>query len=264
MDEVSNILSNLINDNYNEKIFVVYKDGSISGGIYNVIDNHVDYDGDEFFNCLEQIELRYFDNIGVYIYRFKKKKLVDYKFIPVKSSNVYHGSDIGYVVIYNIYNLEPLNGNAKQLLKNNLQIDNIFNDENNNLDKTNLFYNGIEIKISREYSESKKHIYEDYKAIENVDMKEIIKDKFISWLKGEEFKDKDEDEIYNGLKITNIDYCYHLIIDKFSPTKETDYFGEFQFTFKSNSDYTKDMLAVSQMILLINNGKIVDVKGIDI
>lgn len=270
MDEIVNALINTLYDNYETKFFVAHiTDGSISGGSYNLINNYVDYDSDEFGDCLDATfelydDLNCFDNPGVYVYKFEHKNLVDYKYIPAEKSNVYHGNEVGYVALYNLYNLEPLEDKAKEKLKENLQIDNIFNQDNNDLDKTNLTYNGIEIKIPMDFIESQKHIQEDFNVIKNTDMEKLIKEQYLPWFKGDDFKDADDEQIYNGLKITAIDYFYHRIVEEYSPTHETDYFGEFQFTLLSSSDYTKDMLDAVSMNILINKGKIVEVSGYNI
>lgn len=143
--------------------------------------------------------------------------------------------------------------------KSKFEIKNIeFIDESHliNIPKTNLKYNNIEIIISSNSGESLKHIKEDYEVLIKEGLEKFIKNNFISWLKGDEFKDLDDDKIYEGLKLTNISYYYHRIIDKYSPTEKDDYFGEFAFDFESSNEYTERLLQTAEFSLLINNEKI--------
>lgn len=129
---------------------------------------------------------------------------------------------------------------------------------------SNIQYNGINIEINFHLDESKNHITEDYNVLEKEGIENIIKRDFIPWIKGETFKDRDNQKIYEGIKIYNITYSYHRIIDKYSPTGEENFFGEFEFAFESSNDYTKDMLESVAMQVYVLNGKIVKVSGYDI
>lgn len=145
------------------------------------------------------------------------------------------------------------------LNKRKFKINNIeFIDESHLIDipKTNLKYNNIEIIISSNPEASLKHIKEDYEVLIKEGIEKFIKDNFITWLKGENFKDLDNDKIYDGLKLTNVSYSYDFICDKYSPTNKDDYFGKFEFSFESGNEYTKKLLQASEFELLINNGKI--------
>lgn len=125
-----------------------------------------------------------------------------------------------------------------------------------NLPKTELKFNGIEIEIECNSEDSLKHINEDYEVLKKEGLEKFIRADFITWLKGDEFIDLDDDEIYKGLKLTEISYCYHFICDKYSPTNKGDNFGQFRFTFVSGNRYTKNLLEAADFVLLINNGKI--------
>ena len=122
--------------------------------------------------------------------------------------------------------------------------------------KTKLKYNNIEIIISSNSEESLKHVKEDYEVLMKEGIENFIKTNFITWLKGNDFKDLDDDKIYDGLKLTDVSYSYKFICDKYSPTKKDDYFGEFTFSFESDNKYTENLLQASEFSLLINNGKI--------
>ena len=141
-----------------------------------------------------------------------------------------------------------------------------FINESNLIDisKTNLKYNNIEIIINSNKEESLKHIKEDYEVLKNEGIEKLIKNSFIPWLKGEDYKELDDEKIYSGLKLTNISYHYHRIIDKYSPTKADDFFGEFEFNFESSNKYTENLLQTSAFVLLINNGKIYYGRNYDI
>ena len=151
--------------------------------------------------------------------------------------------------------------------KEKFEIKNIeFIDETNkiNIPKTNLKYNNIDILISANNEESLKHIEKDYKILSNEGIEKLIKNNFIPWLKGNEFKSLDYLKIYNGLKITAISYHYHQIIAKYSPTEKDDFFGEFEFDFESCNEYTKDLLKASAFVILINDDKIYFGRNYDI
>ena len=151
--------------------------------------------------------------------------------------------------------------------KKKFKIKNIeYIDETNKIDipKTNLKYNNIEILIGANKEESLKHIKKDYKILINEGIEKLIKRYFISWLKGDEFKNLDDEKIYNSLRITNISYNYHRIIDKYSPTKKDDFFGEFEFDFESSGEYTENLLQASALVLLVNNDKIYPGRNYDI
>ena len=141
-----------------------------------------------------------------------------------------------------------------------------FIDETEQFDipKTNLKYNDIDILIGANKNESLKHIEKDYEVLKNEGIEKLIKSRFIPWLKGDEFKNLDDDKIYNGLKLTNISYSYLKIIEKYSPTKKDDFFGEFELDFVSSNEYTENLLQASAFVILINNGKIYYGRNYDI
>lgn len=87
-------------------------------------------------------------------------------------------------------------------------------------------------------------------------IEKFIKSKFIIWLKGDNFKDLEDEKIYEGLRLTYVSYEYNFICDKYSPTNKDDYFGEFNFGFESGNEYTENLLQASEFRLLINNGKV--------
>ncbi len=130
--------------------------------------------------------------------------------------------------------------------------------------KTNLKYRDNEILISGNKEDSLKHIEEDYKVLENEGIEKLIKTNFISWLKGEDFKELDDEMIFNSLRITSISYHYHRIVEKYSPTGKDDFFGEFEFDFESSNGYTKDLLQASAFVLLINGDKVYQGTNFDI
>lgn len=151
--------------------------------------------------------------------------------------------------------------------KSEFKIRNIeFIDESHliNIPKTDLKYNGVEIVIGSNGEESLKHIKEDYEFLMQEGIEKYIKVNFITWLKGDEFKDLDDEKIYEGLKLTYISYGYNFICDKYSPTNKDDYFGEFTFAFESGNEYTENLLQASEFTLLINNGKIYYGRNYDI
>ena len=87
-------------------------------------------------------------------------------------------------------------------------------------------YNDLNIKISFNVEESKKHIVDDLNVINNEGIDKIISEKFIPWLKGEQFKDSDDEKIKAGLSLYEVQYHYNKICKEYSPTGKEDYFGQ--------------------------------------
>lgn len=125
-------------------------------------------------------------------------------------------------------------------------------------------YKDIDIVISFNKEESEAHIKSDYEVLNKVGIDNIIKEQFIPWLLGEQFKDKDVNKVFEGLKIYDISYQYGKIIADYSPTKEEEYFGQFEFSFESGSDYTNDIFEAVAMQVYVLNDSIVKVSGYDI
>lgn len=125
-----------------------------------------------------------------------------------------------------------------------------------NIPKSNIKYNNIEIMISSNVEESLKHVKENFNLLKKEGIENLIKTNFIPWLKGNEFKELEDEKIYFGLKLTDISYSYKFICEKYSPTNKDDYFGDFEFTFESGNDYTKNLLQASMFVLLIKDDKI--------
>ncbi len=129
---------------------------------------------------------------------------------------------------------------------------------------SDIQYNGVNIIITFDILEGKKHLYEDYKVLEKEGIDNIIKNRFISWIKADYFTDRDDDKIFDGLKVSAISYNYGRIVAEHSPTGKDDYFGQFQFDFESSTEYTSDMLEAVAMEVYVINGEIVKVSGYDI
>ena len=146
-----------------------------------------------------------------------------------------------------------MKSNDKFVIKNIEFIDESNLVENIDLD---LKYNGVDITIFSNREESLKHVKEDFNVLMDAGIEKLVKELFIPWLKGDSFKDMDDNKIYEGIKIYQINYDYHRFAGEHSPTKETDYFGEFEFDFESSSEYTKDLLQACAFCLLVNNGKV--------
>lgn len=123
-------------------------------------------------------------------------------------------------------------------------------------------YNGISVEVNDE--ESLKHLGEDFACIQREGIEKIITERFIPWFKGEDFADKDDKKIFDGLRVYSITYTFSKINADYSPTKQEDYFGQFEFDFESSSEYTSDMLEATAMEIYINNGKVVQVSGFEI
>ena len=129
---------------------------------------------------------------------------------------------------------------------------------------TGVKYKDVEIVIDDDTEDIKKHFYEDYNTILQEGIDKIIKEKFIPWLKGEDFNDKDDEKILEGLKVYYVMYRYNRIIAKYSPIEKEGYFGVFEFHFESSNNYVSDILQAAAMEIYICDNKIVKVDGYDI
>ncbi len=118
--------------------------------------------------------------------------------------------------------------------------------ENTSEFESGIFYKGIPIAITDNIEESKIHLEKDYAILNGVGIENIIREKFLPWFKIEEFKDRDNDRIIEGLKIDDISYEYIGSIGT----------GSFEFQIVSCSNYTEDMLEAVCMELTVNDGNI--------
>lgn len=125
-------------------------------------------------------------------------------------------------------------------------------------------YRDVELTIDFNGQESRDHVCEDFDALQAEGIEKIIRQRFIPWLKGEQFPDREDDLVYDGLRLTEIMYYYGRIIAKYSPTGKEDWFGQFEFQFDSCSAYTEDMLEAVAMQVYVKDGKIVKVSGYDV
>lgn len=129
---------------------------------------------------------------------------------------------------------------------------------------TGVKYKDVEIVIDDDTEDVKKHFNEDYDVILQEGIEKIIKEKFLPWLKGEDFIDKDDAKILEGLKVYYVTYRYSRIIAKYSPIEKEGYFGVFEFDFESSNDYVSDILEAVAMEIYIYDNKIVGVNGFDV
>ena len=127
-----------------------------------------------------------------------------------------------------------------------------------------LSWNGIPIEISFRPEESRAHIQEDFAVLESCGIETLIRERFLPWLKTENFADLDDERIMEGLKLTGILYTYGRIVARYSPTGEDDMFGQFEFDFASSGPYTEQLLEASAMQVYVKDKKIVKVSGYDI
>ena len=125
-------------------------------------------------------------------------------------------------------------------------------------------YEGIAVEIGYRIEESKNHLSEDYAVLERDGIENLIRNRFIPWFKTEEFIDRDDDLIYEGLKINRIEYCYSMISSRYSPTKKEEKIGQFEFFFESCNEYTSDMMESVAMQVYVLNNQIVKVDGYEV
>ncbi len=165
-----------------------------------------------------------------------------------------------------------MNNDSKDWLRSGDMANAIYNDypelkdEAENVTvRSNLKFKDIDVVISDyDITNSKKHINDDYDVIKKEGLDKVILEKFIPWLKGNDYLDRDDKKILEGLKLYEVTYHYSFICAKYSPTNKDDYFGQFEFCFESDSEYTDDILEAVAMQVYIYNNEIVKVSGYDI
>lgn len=128
----------------------------------------------------------------------------------------------------------------------------------------NMEYNDIEIELVHDTEIMQEHLEQDFKVLMEIGIDNLIKEKLIPWITATDFKDKNPDKIFEGLKLYEIDYNYLKIIAQYSPTGEENYFGQFDFCFESGNEYTDDILEAVGMTVYVLEGKVVEVEGYDI
>lgn len=129
---------------------------------------------------------------------------------------------------------------------------------------SNITYKDIPIDIQFNEAESRQHVAQDFDVFKREGIDKIILGRFIPWLKGEDFADRDDRKIFDGLHLYEITYNYGRIVAKYSPTGKDQFFGQFEFCFDSASDYTADMLEAVAMEVFVLDGEIVKVSGYDV
>lgn len=125
-------------------------------------------------------------------------------------------------------------------------------------------YKNIEIQINFEEEESRKHLEEDFNVLLEKGIENIIIESFIPWLLGTDSKDINQNKIFKGLDLYEIDYSYSKIVAQYSPTGKEEYFGEFKFCFESGNRHTSDLLEAAAMEVYILDGEIVKIESYDI
>lgn len=283
-DILKNTISSFLDDDNTERFFfIISSKNSYNPCLFNIDNGTAIYDGIKTSEIMDSIisilygdkenpefmyEEKQWNKVpGIRFYRFLGKQFVDCQIIEKETftiTSITAHVDISYIVLHKLYNIEPANEKDKKNLENNLKIEDIFNKDNSNINNTGLYFKGVEVIISSNTLDSLKHVQEDFKVLENENYELLLKEKYLPWLKGNDFKEYDDDKIISGLEIKEVEYCYNSINEKYSPTGIADYFGEFVIYFSSCSDYTKDMLEYVAMKVYINNEKIVKISGYDV
>ena len=127
-----------------------------------------------------------------------------------------------------------------------------------------LKYRDISITITFDPEQSKAHIEEDYTVLNKEGIDQIVLKKFVPWLKGDQYADRDDQKVFESISAYAAEYHFGRIIAKYSPTGEDAYFGQFEFDFESSGEYTADMLEASAMQVYVKDGEIIKVSGYDI
>ena len=127
-----------------------------------------------------------------------------------------------------------------------------------------LKYRDIPIIISFDPEQSKTHIEEHYAVLNEEGIDQLILKKFVPWLKGDQYADRDDLKVFESISVYAAEYHFGRIIAKYSPTGEDAYFGQFEFDFESSGEYTADMLEGCAMQVYVKDGAIIKVSGYDI
>ena len=127
-----------------------------------------------------------------------------------------------------------------------------------------LKYMDIPVMITFDLEQGKAHIEEDFAVLNKEGIDQIILKKYVPWLKGEQYKDKDDLKVFENISAYAVEYHYGRIIAKYSPTGEDACFGQFEFDFESSGEYTADMMEVCAMQVYVKDGEIIKVSGYDI
>lgn len=127
-----------------------------------------------------------------------------------------------------------------------------------------LKYKDTPIIITFEPGLSKEHIEEDFAILNKEGIDQIILKKYVPWLKGDQYKDRDDLKIFENISVYAAEYHYGRITAKYSPTGEDAAFGQFEFDFESSGEYTADMMESCAMQVYVKDGEIVKVSGYDI
>ena len=77
---------------------------------------------------------------------------------------------------------------------------------------TNYSYGEIPVEVEYNIDASMEHLPDDFETLKKEGIDNIIKERFIPWLKTDEFRDRDVELIFKGLKLYSIVYCYAMIL----------------------------------------------------
>lgn len=127
-----------------------------------------------------------------------------------------------------------------------------------------LKYRDIPIIITFDPEQSKAHIEEDFAVLNKEGIDQIILKKYVPWLKGEQYADRDDLKVFESIYAYAVEYHYGRIVAEYSPTGEDAYFGQFEFCFESSSEYTADMMEACAMQVYVKDEEIIKVSGFDI
>ena len=127
-----------------------------------------------------------------------------------------------------------------------------------------LKYRDIPVIITFDPEQSMAHIKKDFAVLNKEGIDQIILKKFVPWLKGDQFIDRDVLKIFENITVYAAEYHYGRIIAKYSPTGEDSYFGQFEFDFESSGEYTADMMEACAMQVYVKDGEIIKVSGFEI
>ena len=116
---------------------------------------------------------------------------------------------------------------------------------------TNYSYGEIPVEVEYNIDASMERLPYDFETLKKEGIDNIIKERFIPWLKTDEFRD-------------SIVYCYAMIDARYSHSNQQEMAGQFDFFFESGNEYTSDMMKSVAMQIYVLHGHIVKVDGYEV
>ena len=129
---------------------------------------------------------------------------------------------------------------------------------------TNYSYGEIPVEVEYNIDASMERLPYDFETLKKEGIDNIIKERFIPWLKTDEFRDRDGELIFKGLKLYSIVYCYAMIDARYSHSNQQEMAGQFDFFIESGNEFSSDMMESVDMQIYVLLVHIVKVDGYEV